>query len=70
MHCIELKSEQNRTYHYPDGSSFTIETPRHLTVLESGSHRIISCDGRTYRPERGWIAISWLPKTGEPAWVA
>ena len=67
---LDITSEAERTYHYPDGSGFTIAAPCKLTVLETGSHRVVAQDGRTYRPERGWLAISWLPRLGSPAFVA
>lgn len=67
---LGITSEANRTYHYPDGSAFTIEAPYKLYVTDSGSHRVVAQDGRTYRPERGWIAISWQPKPDAPEFVA
>ena len=66
---LDLTTEANRTYHYPAGD-FTIEAPQKLTVTDTGSHRVVAEDGRTYRPERGWLAISWLPREGKPAFVA
>ena len=67
---LDITSESERAYHYPDGSRFVIEAPCKLHVLETGSHRVIGQDGRTYRPERGWIGISWLPREGQPAFIA
>jgi hypothetical protein len=67
---LDITSEAERTYHYADGTTFTIEEPYKLHVTESGSHRVIAQNGRTYRPERGWVAISWLPRDGQPAFVA
>jgi hypothetical protein len=68
--ALDITSEVNRTYHYPDGRTFTIDDPYKLHVTDTGSHRVIGADGRTCRPERGWIAISWLPKPDQPAFVA
>lgn len=70
---LDISSEAERTYHYPSGHSFTVPSPATLFILTDdggASHRVISADGRTYRPERGWIGISWLPKAGSPAFVA
>lgn len=70
---IDITSESERTYHYADGATFTITGPYKLHVItdEKGdTHRIVGVDGRTYRPERGWLCISWLPREGQPAFVA
>jgi hypothetical protein len=70
---VDISSEADRGYHYESGKVFRITAPKTLHVLtdEHGvSHRVIASDGRTYRPERGWIGISWLPKPGAPAFVA
>lgn len=71
---IDISSEAQRTYHYPSGATFTIEDPAKVYIIvdDAGgvTHRVISNDGQTYRPERGWIGISWLPRDGQPAFVA
>lgn len=67
---LDITSEIERIYHYPGGDTFTINRPRELHVTDNGSHRVIAHDGRTYRPERGWLAISWLPADGAPAFIA
>jgi hypothetical protein len=70
---VVITSEAYRVYHYPNGAEFKIEAPRDLYILKDDkgvSHRILAEDGRTYRPERGWIGISWQPKPGQPAFVA
>ena len=57
-----------------NGDDFTIVAPVTLFVLvddEGGvSHRVIASNGRTYRPERGWVGISWKPGKDQPAFVA
>lgn len=73
MTMIDVQSEQSRTYHYPNDATFTVAEPLRVHVLldERGvSHRIEASDGQAYRPERGWLAISWLPKEGAPPFVA
>lgn len=70
---IDVSSETNRTYHYASGATFTIEGPLVVHVLSDDggdTHRIEASNGRTYRPERGWVAISWEPKTGAQSYVA
>lgn len=73
MTTIDVTSEASRTYHYADGMAFTIQGPLKVHVLTDDkgvSHRVEAADGETYRPERGWLAISWAPKPGEPAFIA
>ena len=67
---LDISSEQSRAYHYPEGVVLTIDDPDILYVLESGSHRVTTKGGRTFRPKRGWIGISWMPREGAPAFVA
>jgi hypothetical protein len=71
--ALDITSEESRIYTYPNGDTFTITRPESLHVLsdEKGvSHRVIDKAGVTHRPERGWIAISWKPREGQPAFVA
>jgi len=74
MKELDVSSEAQRTYHYPNGVTFVIADPIkvHILVDDMGgvSHRVISGDGETYRPERGWVGISWRPRDGQPAFVA
>lgn len=70
---IDITSEQSRKYHYSDGSTFTVPSPQELYVIQDdrgATHRIVSEDGRTYRPERGWVGISWVVKDGCPPFIA
>lgn len=67
---LDISSEAFRIYAYADGKRFRINAPVSLYVLEGGSHRVVDGDGMTHRPTPGWLAISWKPKPGEPAFVA
>lgn len=70
---IDITSEAFREYHYEGGKVFRIEAPTTLHVINDAkgtTHRVIAADGRTYRPERGWLAISWEPRAGAPSFVA
>lgn len=70
---IDITSEAFREYHYDGSKVFRILAPETLHVIndaKGATHRVIAEDGRTYRPERGWLAISWEPKPGSPAFVA
>lgn len=67
---VDISSEEYRRYTYPDGSSFTVRQPLRLTITGSGSHRVEDMQGETHRPSPNYIAISWKPKAGAPAFVA
>lgn len=69
---IDISSEQYRVYNYANGQTFRIDDPVRLYVLDDNgtSHRVVDAIGMTHRPERGWVGISWMPKAGEPAFVA
>ncbi|MER9680784.1 hypothetical protein NKJ23_15830 [Mesorhizobium sp. M0184] len=70
---IAIDSELERQYHYADGAIFNVPEPKTVHVIADDrgvTHRVISRNGRTYRPERNWIGISWLPAAGEAPFVA
>lgn len=70
---IDVSTEQRRTYHYAGGKTFEVKEPLRVHVIEDAkgiTHRVEAVDGQTYRPERGWLGISWEPKPGAPAFVA
>jgi hypothetical protein len=70
---LDISSEASRTYTYGNGAKYTILSPVSLHIIEDDrgvSHRVIDEAGVTHRPERGWVGISWLPKPGQPAFVA
>lgn len=67
---LDISSEAFRIYAYANGQRFRINAPVSLYVLDGGSHRVIDEEGMTHRPTPGWLAISWKPKPGQPAFVA
>jgi len=70
---IDISSEAHRVYTYGDGSTFRIEEPAALFIIEDdrgASHRVVDKSGATHRPERGWVGISWKAHDGEPKFVA
>ncbi|WP_103727262.1 hypothetical protein [Novosphingobium sp. HII-3] len=67
---IDITSEMYRIYCYANGARFRINHPEQLYVLDGGSHRVVDSEGVTHRPTPGWLAISWKPKPGQPAFVA
>jgi len=69
---LDISSEEYRIYTYAGGETYRIDFPVVLFIIEDGgpSHRVVDKNGVTHRPERGWVAISWKPNDGEPAFVA
>lgn len=70
---VDISSEEFRVYTYADGSTFRIEQPATLHVIEDDkgvTHRVVDKAGVTHRPERNFIGISWKPAEGQPAFVA
>lgn len=70
---VDITSEAFRIYTYADGSTFRIDQPAELNIIEDErgvTHRVIDKAGVTHRPERGFVGISWKPVDGGPAFVA
>ena len=49
--------EKQRTYHYPEGHSVTVERPVELILRESGDHRLKCEDGLLYVIRCGWYYL-------------
>lgn len=63
---IDLSSEIYRTYHYGDGTSYTIPSPKQLYLLAGGaSHRVVDINDVTHAPRRPWVAITWKQSNGK-----
>ena len=60
---LDISTENFRTYHYPDGSKFTIERPKalHVKRREDGtdSHRLVDRNGHGWYVKPGWLGIEW-----------
>lgn len=70
---VDITSEEFRVYTYADGSTFRIEQPATLHIIEDErgtTHRVVDKAGVTHRPERGFVGISWKPAEGQPSFVA
>lgn len=65
MNRYDISSEQSRTYHYADGTKFTIEDEAWLYISERGSHRVQTVSGEVFYPRADWIALSWIPKNND-----
>ncbi|WP_242136959.1 hypothetical protein [Sphingomonas sp. TREG-RG-20F-R18-01] len=69
MTFIDISMEASRTYIFHD-VELTIDNPTHLHVSESGGHRIRTADGLGHYIVPGFCAIEWMPKEGQPTFVA
>lgn len=52
-------SEQDRTYHYPDGGVVHFESVQSIGVSSSGTHRLNLKDGRKIIVIPGWRWIEF-----------
>lgn len=52
-----VKGEKSRTYHYGDGTRFTVGEVNRICVRPSGNHRLETSTGRKYIIKEGWVAI-------------
>ena len=50
--------ETARTYHFPDGSTYVVESPRALFIKKSGSHKITDTSGKLHYIRSHWNAFS------------
>jgi hypothetical protein len=70
---VDISMEKYRVYTYSDGSQFRIDDPVELFIFEGKSgwtQRVTDANGLTHRPTPGWLAISWQPREGQPAFIA
>ncbi len=59
---IDLTGELWRTYHYDKEVIWTVSSPGRLFVRADDrgeTHRLVTEKGLCFRPNRGWIGISW-----------
>lgn len=54
--------EEERTYHYPDGSIYKIENPIKVYIKESGSHKLIDKGGLNHYIRPTWNAFTFKGK--------
>lgn len=61
----DISNEVSRTYHFPNGETYTINWPLKLNVknkVTGDSHRVIADNGIGHYVRAGWLAISWQVK--------
>lgn len=49
--------ERKRTYHFPNAEKVVLENVTHLLVRPSGTHRLMTADGRKWIVPTGWLAV-------------
>ena len=57
----DISEERQRTYHFPNGTPFTVQDPIALHVSDSGGHRLILKDGSSVYIRPTWIAFEFGP---------
>jgi len=65
----DISSEAWRKYRFPDGD-VVINEPQHLSVSDSGGHRILDGSGRSHYIPAGWFHLEWQAFDGAPHFVA
>ena len=66
----DISSEKYRVYRFPGQEIVEIFKPQKLLVSDSGGHRIFTQDGQCHYIPPTWIHIRWVPKKGQPHFVA
>jgi hypothetical protein len=64
----DISVELFREYIYGNGERLRIDDPQTMflkTDIRGDSHRIVSADGSTYYPRRGWVGIRWAQRDGK-----
>lgn len=67
--AIDISTEAERTYRFPDNQLVTIENPVKLITSPNG-HRVADAAGNGHYIPKGWIHLKWVNKPGAPAIVA
>lgn len=69
-----IESEEFREYTFPAPQGrfvkVRITKPTHLSVSESGGHRVLDAEGVSHYIPSGWVHLSWKAKEGQPNFVA
>lgn len=65
---IDISSEQWRQYDFGGGNVVTIDAPARINLGKNG-HRIWTYEGVSHYVPKGWIHLSWKPRSGEPSFV-
>jgi len=70
----DVTSEEYREYLFPAQQGqfvkVRINKPMHLSVSESGGHRLLDEAGVSHYVPSGWVHLSWKAKQGQPNFVA
>jgi len=67
---IDISSELQRVYTYPDGTTNVQSNSVILYITEDGGHRILSDSGWVHYIPKGWTGLKWLPKDPNLAVIA
>jgi hypothetical protein len=65
----DISTEEYRIYDFGD-NIVRIDEPTHLSVSDSGGHRIFDAYGVSHYVPTGWLHLKWKAKKGEANFVA
>jgi hypothetical protein len=65
----DISSEVERIYNFGSKGFVKITAPLHLSVSDSGGHRIFSQDGKSHYIPSGWLQLTWTTKRDHPNFV-
>ena len=71
---VDISSEEFREYTFPAPQGrfvkVRVSKPTHLSVSESGGHRLLDSEGISHYVPAGWVHLSWKAMEGQPNFVA
>lgn len=65
----DIQSEEYREYEFDSGRILKITAPLKLNVAPSGGHRLYDEAGVSHYIPKGWIALRWKARVGQPNFV-
>ena len=66
MEFTDISSEAWREYDFGAKGSVRIESPTHLSVSDSGGHRVFDAGCVSHYIPAGWLQLHWQAKAGAP----
>lgn len=62
----QIDSEEYREYQFPlelgQSHNIRINSPTHISISESGGHRVLDASGLSHYIPKGWVHLLWKAK--------